>query len=47
MSRLVIENFPDELHRALKVMAAQQGTTVKALLIAAAEKVVGRKAGGK
>lgn len=47
MARVVVENFPDDLHRALKVKAATDGTTVKALLILAAEKLLGRKAGGK
>ena len=47
MAQLRIEGFPDDLHRALKVKAAQEGTSVKALMIAAAEKIIGRKAGGK
>jgi len=47
MARVVIENFPDDLYRALKVKAAQEDTTVKALMIAAAEKAVGRKVGSK
>jgi plasmid stability protein len=45
--RLVIENFPPDLERALKVKAAQEGTNVKALIIAAVEKLLGRKAGAK
>jgi len=47
MAQLRIEGFPDDLLRALKVKAAQEGTSVKALMIAAAEKIIGRKAGGK
>ncbi len=38
MARLVVEGFPDELMHALKVKAANERTTVKALIIAAAEK---------
>jgi len=45
--RLVIENFPPDLERALKIRAAEDGTNVKALIIAAVEKMLGRKAGGK
>lgn len=45
MAQLRIEGFPDELLRELKVKAAQEDTTVKALMIGMAEKVVGRKAG--
>jgi len=45
MARLVVEGFPDELFRDLKVKAAQEGTTVKALVIAMAEKAIGKKAG--
>lgn len=33
MARLVVEGFPDELMRALKVKAAQEGTSVKAIII--------------
>lgn len=44
MPDLRIEKFPDDLYRALKVKAAQEGTTVKALMIAAAEKLVGKVA---
>jgi plasmid stability protein len=47
MARLVVEDFPDDLHRALKIRAASEGTSVKALVIEAAEKLLGRKAGGK
>ena len=47
MAQLRIEGFPPELLRALKVKAAQEGTTIKAIMIAAAGKAVGRKAGGK
>lgn len=47
MADLRIEGFPDDLYRALKVKAAQEDTTVKALMIAAAEKLFGKKAGAK
>lgn len=42
--RLVMENFPPDLERALKVKAAEEGTTVKALIILAVERFLGRKA---
>jgi plasmid stability protein len=42
VSRLVINGFDDELHRRLKVAAAQQGTTVKDMLTAAARLAVDR-----
>jgi hypothetical protein len=45
LARVVTEGFPDNLYRELKVKAAQEGTTVKALMIAAAEKLIGRKVG--
>ena len=45
--RLVMENFPPDLEKALKVKAAEEGTSVKALIIRAVEKMLGRKAGGK
>lgn len=32
--------IPDELHRAVKVLAAQRGMTVKALLIEALQQIV-------
>lgn len=34
---LVIRNFPNELHRALKVMAAQHSITLSGLIIMALE----------
>jgi plasmid stability protein len=43
-NRVVVEDFPLELLRELKVRAAQEGTSVKALLIAAAEALMARKA---
>ena len=45
MARVVIDGFPDDLHHELKIKAAQEQTSVKALLIAAAEKLLGKKAG--
>jgi hypothetical protein len=40
MADLRIEAFPDDLLHQLKVRAAQERTTVKALMIVAAEKLV-------
>lgn len=40
MADLRIEAFPDDLHHQLKVRAAQEKTTVKALMIVAAEKLL-------
>ncbi len=45
MAQLRIEGFPDDLYRDLKVKAAQERTTVKALMIELVEKAVGRKVG--
>ena len=45
--RLVVENFPPDLERALKIKAAQEGINVKALVILAVERLLGRKAGKK
>jgi plasmid stability protein len=47
MAILRIEKFPDDLYRELKIKAATEGTTVKAIVIGAAEKAVGRKAAAK
>ena len=33
MAILNIQDFPDDLHRALKVKAAETGTTIKGLII--------------
>jgi hypothetical protein len=46
-SRVVIEDFPPDLLVDLKIKAATEHTSVKALLIQAAEKMLGRKAGAK
>ena len=43
MADLRIERFPEDLLRELKVKAAQEDTTVKALMILAAEKLLGKK----
>lgn len=40
MADLRIEGFPDDLYRGLKIKAAQEGTTVKAIMITAAEEVL-------
>ena len=47
MAQLRIEGFPDELLRDLKVKAAQEDSTVKALMIAAAEKLLGKPKAAK
>ena len=47
MPDLSIENVPADLIRELKIKAATDGITLRALLIQAAEKMLGRKAGGK
>jgi len=33
MALINMRDFPDELHRALKIKAAETGTTIKALMI--------------
>ncbi len=33
MATINMRDFPDDLHRALKIRAAETGTTIKALLI--------------
>lgn len=33
MALINMREFPDDLHRALKIRAAESGTTVKALMI--------------
>jgi plasmid stability protein len=33
MALINMRDFPDELHRALKIRAAETGTTIKALMI--------------
>jgi plasmid stability protein len=47
MPDLRIENVDAELVRELKIKAAKEGTSVRKIIIAAAEKAVGRKAGTK
>jgi plasmid stability protein len=47
MPRFVIDGFPEDLLRELKIKAATENTSVKALLIAAAEKLLGKKAATK
>lgn len=37
--KLIVE-IPDELHRQLKVKAAQEGTTMKELVLTCLEKIV-------
>lgn len=45
MADLRVEKIPDELLRALKIRAAQEGTTLRALVIELLTAAVGRKAG--
>ena len=45
MADLRVEKIPDELLRALKVRAAQEGTTLRALVVELLTAAVGRKAG--
>jgi hypothetical protein len=45
MPDLRIENVPADLIRELKIKAATDGVTLRQLVIMAAEKIVGRKAG--
>jgi plasmid stability protein len=33
MALINMRDFPDDLHRALKIKAAETGTTIKALMI--------------
>jgi plasmid stability protein len=47
MAILRVEGFPDDLLRDLRVKAAQEDTTIKKLMIAAAERLVGRKVAAK
>ena len=47
MARMVIDGFPDELYHALKIKAATEKTSVKAIIIEAAEKALGRKVSTK
>lgn len=47
MAKMVIEGFPEDLYHALKVKAAIDKTSVKAIMIEAAEKLLGKKAGAK
>ncbi len=37
-----IRDFPNDLHRSLKIKAAEEGTTIKALLIKYAEEGLAR-----
>lgn len=46
-TRMVIEDFPPDLLQELKIRAVREGTSLKAVLIQAAEKLLGRKAGTK
>ena len=50
MALINMRDFPDELHRALKIKAAETGTTIKALMIKYCEEGLARekkKKGGK
>lgn len=43
---LVVEGFPAGLHQRLRVLAARQNTTIKALVIAACEAECGTREAG-
>jgi len=43
MATINLRDFPDDLHRTLKVEAAKRGTSVKALLIQAAREWLKKK----
>lgn len=38
--QIVIRNFPEELHRDLKIVAAKTGLTMKSVIIKAIEELV-------
>jgi len=42
---LNIKDFPDELHRQMKIQAAVEGTSMKDLIIKAVEKYLSKKGG--
>ena len=41
MARMVIDGIDNDLYRKLRLKAAQEGRTLKALIIEAIEKIVG------
>ncbi len=45
MAALNLRDFPDPLHDALRVEAAKRRTSIKALMVAAAEEWLRREAG--
>jgi len=47
MATINLRDFPDDLHRSLKVEAAKRGTSVKALLIQAAREWLKKARGGR
>ncbi len=50
MPTLILKDIPAELHRAAKVCAAQEGVTLKALILKAVEEYLNRaekKGGGR
>lgn len=49
MPTLILKDIPGELHKAAKVRAAQEGVTLKALILRAVEEYLARveKKGGK
>jgi plasmid stability protein len=47
MSVIHLKDFPDDLHRALKIKAAETGTTIKALMMKYCEEGLKRDKGKK
>lgn len=47
MKNLVVRNFPDDLHRSLKVKAAQTDQTLSAMIIEALREYVAKNEGKK
>jgi len=45
MAIINLRGFPDDLHRALKIKAAEMGTTIKALMIRYCEEGLKRDSG--
>lgn len=49
MPTLILKDVPAEIHKAAKIRAAQEGTTLKSLILRAVEEYLSRaeKKGGK
>ena len=47
MATINLRDFPDALHRSLKVAAAKRGTSVKWILIQAAKEWLKREGGNR